>query len=108
MRIGTQSRRLFGTRNLIGFLVTVPWEHGREQLQSSCIKEGWSIRKLKAKIRQRLDPHPHPTPRTALVLGQGPPVGCRALSQAFIIYFLAWLLGSSSPGRRRRLPVYLS
>ena len=34
-----------------------------------------------------------PTPRTALVLGKGLSAGCRALSQAFIIYFLAWLLG---------------
>jgi ABC-2 type transport system permease protein len=34
-----------------------------------------------------------PTPRTALVLGKGLSVGCRALSQAFIIYLLAWLLG---------------
>ena len=34
-----------------------------------------------------------PTPRSALVLGKGLSAGCRALSQAFIIYFLAWLLG---------------
>jgi ABC-2 type transport system permease protein len=34
-----------------------------------------------------------PTPRAALVLGKGLSAGCRALSQAFIIYFLAWLLG---------------
>jgi ABC-2 type transport system permease protein len=34
-----------------------------------------------------------PTPRTALVLGKGLSAGCRALSQAFIIYFLTWLLG---------------
>ena len=34
-----------------------------------------------------------PTPRTALVFGKGLSAGCRALSQAFIIYFLAWLLG---------------
>jgi ABC-2 type transport system permease protein len=34
-----------------------------------------------------------PTPRTALVLGKGLSAGCRALSQAFIIYFLASLLG---------------
>jgi ABC-2 type transport system permease protein len=34
-----------------------------------------------------------PTPRTALVLGKGLSAGCRALSQAFIIYVLAWLLG---------------
>ncbi len=34
-----------------------------------------------------------PTPRAALVLGKGVSAGCRALSQAFIIYFLAWLLG---------------
>ena len=34
-----------------------------------------------------------PTPRTALVLGKGLSAGCRALSQAFIIYLLAWLLG---------------
>jgi ABC-2 type transport system permease protein len=34
-----------------------------------------------------------PTPRVALVLGKGLSAGCRALSQAFIIYFLAWLLG---------------
>jgi ABC-2 type transport system permease protein len=33
-----------------------------------------------------------PTPRTALVLGKGLSAGCRALSQAFIIYCLAWLL----------------
>jgi len=34
-----------------------------------------------------------PTPRTALVLGKGLSAGCRALSQAFIIFFQAWLLG---------------
>jgi ABC-2 type transport system permease protein len=34
-----------------------------------------------------------PTPRTALVFGKGLSAGCRALSQAFIIYGLAWLLG---------------
>jgi ABC-2 type transport system permease protein len=34
-----------------------------------------------------------PTPRTALVLGKGLSAGVRALSQAFIIYFLSWLLG---------------
>ncbi len=34
-----------------------------------------------------------PTPRAALVLGKGLSAGVRALSQAFIIYFLAWLLG---------------
>jgi ABC-2 type transport system permease protein len=34
-----------------------------------------------------------PTPRTALVLGKGLSAGCRALSQAFIIYFLSWILG---------------
>jgi ABC-2 type transport system permease protein len=34
-----------------------------------------------------------PTSRAALVLGKGLSAGCRALSQAFIIYFLAWLLG---------------
>jgi ABC-2 type transport system permease protein len=34
-----------------------------------------------------------PTPRAALVLGKGLSAGCRALSQAVIIYFLAWLLG---------------
>lgn len=34
-----------------------------------------------------------PTPRTALVLGKGLSAGCRALSQAFIFYFLSWILG---------------
>ena len=34
-----------------------------------------------------------PTPRAALVFGKGLSAGCRALSQAFIIYFLAWLFG---------------
>ncbi len=34
-----------------------------------------------------------PTPRAALVLGKGLSAGCRALSQAVIIYVLAWLLG---------------
>jgi ABC-2 type transport system permease protein len=34
-----------------------------------------------------------PTPRAALVLGKGLSAGCRALSQAFIIYLLSLLLG---------------
>ncbi len=34
-----------------------------------------------------------PTPRAALVFGKGLSAGCRALSQALIIYFLALLLG---------------
>ncbi len=34
-----------------------------------------------------------PTPRTALVLGKALAAGVRALSQAIIIYVLAWLLG---------------
>lgn len=34
-----------------------------------------------------------PTPRAALVLGKGLSAGCRALSQAFIIYLLALMLG---------------
>jgi ABC-2 type transport system permease protein len=34
-----------------------------------------------------------PTPRAVLVLGKGISAGVRALSQAFIIYLLAWLLG---------------
>ena len=34
-----------------------------------------------------------PTPRAALVLGKGLAAGVRAISQAMIIYFLAWLLG---------------
>jgi ABC-2 type transport system permease protein len=34
-----------------------------------------------------------PTPRAALVLGKGLSAGVRALSQALIIYFLAWWLG---------------
>jgi ABC-2 type transport system permease protein len=34
-----------------------------------------------------------PTPRTALVLGKALSAGARALSQAIIIYVLAWVLG---------------
>ncbi|WP_010586201.1 ABC transporter permease [Schlesneria paludicola] len=34
-----------------------------------------------------------PTPRAALVLGKGLSAGVRAISQAVIVYFLAWMLG---------------